>query len=244
MEKREPVFLNMLLKGLREMQHLTEIGLTILGIVTFSLAMVLARPAHAWGDTKDDEIVISAFGDSLTAGFMLAPKAAFPVQLEAALRQKGYKVRVLNAGVSGDTTSGGLERLDWAVPDEADAVIVELGINDAFRGIDPKFTRATLDKIITLLKDKGVKILLTGMEAPHGLGHEYGKAFANIFPTLAEKHGVLFYPFFVEGIALKPDYNLPDGIHPNEKGVAEIVKNILASVERLIEQVRVKKSSR
>lgn len=199
-------------------------------IVTFLLTLSSAR--------SDEEIVIAAFGDSLSAGYQLAPADAFPNQLERALRKKGHNVRVLNAAVSGDTTSAGLARLDWAISNDVDAVILELGANDGLRGIDPDFSKGVLEKIVLALKGKKLKILLTGMEAPRSLGDEYVRKFRDMFKEIAEKHGTLYYPFFLEGIALQPKFNLSDGMHPNAQGVSIIVQNILPSVEQLIGLVK------
>ena len=184
------------------------------------------------------EITLVAFGDSLTAGLGVAPDMAFPVQLEKALEAKGYRVRVINAGVSGDTTAAALARLDWAVPKDADAVIVEFGANDALRGLLPARARANLDAILTRLKQKGVAVLLTGMLAPRNLGPEYTRAFDGIYAKLAEKHDVPLYPFFLEGVAGNRALNQPDGLHPNAKGVAVIVENIRPAVEALLDRVR------
>lgn len=181
---------------------------------------------------------IVALGDSLTAGFRLPPTDSFPAQLERALAAKGHKVEVVNAGVSGDTTAAGLERLDWAVPEGAAAVIVELGANDALRGLPPAEARRNLDTILARLAKSGTRVLLAGMRAPGNWGPEYAAKFDAMFPELATKHGVILYPFFLEGIALKPELNLDDGMHPNTEGVAEIVRRILPSVEKLIADVR------
>lgn len=187
---------------------------------------------------NDRETVLVAFGDSLTAGFDIAPEKSFPAQLEAALRKKGHKVRVLNAGVSGDTTAAGLARFDWSIPEEADAVILELGANDALRGLPPEEARGNLDKILTKLKQRGLPVLLAGMAAPRNLGPEYTKAFDAMYADLAEKHGVALYPFFLEGVVNERTLNLADGMHPNGEGVAIIVKNILPAVEGLLQQVK------
>lgn len=211
----------------------------ILGFFLLSFTALVSFSVLAIAKDTGKEIVIVAFGDSLTAGYGLPPLAAFPVQLEAALKKKGHRVRVLNAGVSGDTTSGGLARLDWSVPSEADAVILELGANDALRGLDAQRARETLDKIISRLKTKGVEILLAGMEAPRGNGPDYVRAFSRMYPDLAEKHDILLYPFFLEGVALKAEFVLADGLHPNVKGVGIMVENILPKVEALIERVQV-----
>ncbi|HMA16031.1 MAG TPA: arylesterase [Kiloniellaceae bacterium] len=177
-----------------------------------------------------------AFGDSLTHGYGLGPGETFPEQLEAALQADGFDVTVLNAGNSGDTTAGGLARLDWALADDPDAMIVELGANDGLRGLDPAATYANLDAMLTKLKDAGLPVLLAGMLAPPNLGREYGEAFNAVYPRLAEKHDVLLYPFFLDGVAAERALNQGDGIHPNAEGVAEIVARIKPHVVRLLEQ--------
>lgn len=184
-----------------------------------------------------DLIQIVAFGDSLTAGFGLPPAAAFPAQLQKALESRGHNVTVTNAGVSGDTTSGGLQRIDWAVPPGTEAVILELGANDALRGIDPQKARANLDQILANLSKRGIHVLLAGMRSPQNWGKDYVDSFEDIYPELAERHGALLYPFFMEGVALDPKLNLDDGLHPNTEGVARIVSGILPKVEALIERV-------
>lgn len=193
--------------------------------------------------TMGTPITIVALGDSLTAGYLLKPEEAFPAQLQMALEAKGHKVRIENAGVSGDTSAGGLQRLDWSLQGGADAVIVELGANDALRGIDPALTRTALDKIMTAIKAKGADILLAGMKAPNNYGADYQKSFDAIFPELAEKHGAALYPFFLDGVALNPKLVLADGLHPTADGVAEIVKRILPSVEALIEKVEARRGA-
>jgi acyl-CoA thioesterase-1 len=180
---------------------------------------------------------IVVLGDSLVAGFGLKPSQAFPAQLERALTARGYGVEVINAGVSGDTTAGGLERVAWAVPEGTDAVILELGANDALRGLDPQRAKANLDRIIAILKARGARVLLAGMLAPRNLGADYVRAFDAIYPELAAKDGVLLYPFFLEGVALDAKLNIGDGLHPNDAGVSKITQNILPLVERLIESV-------
>ncbi len=170
-------------------------------------------------------------GDSLTSGWGLAADDAFPAQLERALRAAGRRgVRVLAAGVAGDTSAGGLARLAWSLAGRPDAAIVELGANDGLRGLDPAATYRNLDAILTELAQRGIPVLLAGMYAPPNLGREYGEAFDGIYPRLAEKHGVRLYPFFLDGVAVEPELNQADGIHPNEKGVAVIVERILPYV--------------
>ena len=182
-------------------------------------------------------VMLVAFGDSLTAGLGLAPEAAFPARLEAALRERGHDVEILNAGVSGDTTAGGLARVDWSVGPEADGVIVELGANDALRGITPAKTRANLDRLISRLSEKPVAVLLTGMLAPRNLGDDYARQFDRIFPDLAQAHATIFYPFFLEGVVTESKLNLEDGIHPNAAGVEVIVARILPFAEQLLDQI-------
>ena len=177
---------------------------------------------------------IVALGDSLTAGPGLPVDAAFPARLAAALKAKGIAATIVNAGVSGDTASGGLGRLDWSVPPGTEAVILELGANDALRGIDPAVTKTALDSILKKLKDRHIAVLLAGMRAPRNLGPEYVGAFDAIYPALASTHAVVFYPFFLDGVASEPKLNQGDGMHPNGKGVTQIVRSIIPSVEELI----------
>ncbi len=175
-----------------------------------------------------------AFGDSLTHGYGLALEDTFPVRLEAALRARGYRVEVINGGNSGDTTAAGLARLDWSLADHPDAVLVELGANDALRGLDPAQTRDNLDRILARLVALDLPVLLAGMQAPRNLGKDYTEAFDRIFPELSEHHRVALYPFFLEGVALDPALNQADGIHPNAAGVAVIVERMLPAVIDLI----------
>jgi acyl-CoA thioesterase I len=177
---------------------------------------------------------IVAFGDSLTSGYGVKPGKSFPSQLQKALHAKGHDVVVANAGVAGDTTAAGLARLAWSVPDNTDAVILELGANDALRGIDPRETRANLQKVIAALKKRGIPILLAGMRSPPNWGDDYTQSFDSIFPELAAEHGLVFYPFFLDGVVLDTKLNQNDGMHPTGRGIAEIVKRILPSVEELI----------
>ena len=211
-------------------------------LVTGLLAMTVLSTG-ALGQSSQKPVKIVALGDSLTAGFQLRPNDAFPVQLAAALKKKGIAVEIVNAGVSGDTAKAGLERLDWAVPDGTEAVIVELGANDALRGIDPAETRKALDAIMSRLKARGIEILLAGMEAPRNLGPEYTKAFNSIYPDLARKYGALLYPFFLKGVALDPKLNLPDGLHPTAEGVGRIVEAILPDVTELVARAKKRRPS-
>lgn len=182
-----------------------------------------------------EQIRLMVLGDSLTAGYGLPEKDAFTARLQAALDQNGIDATVINAGVSGDTTAGGLARIDWALSDKPTHAIVELGANDALRGIDPKTTRRNLDAIIRRLQAAGVKVMLAGMYAPPNWGKEYEADFRSIYPDLAQKYGIGLYPFFLDGVAAQPDLNQPDGIHPNEKGVEVIVERIMPSVRRLLD---------
>lgn len=181
---------------------------------------------------------IVAFGDSLTAGYGLQASQSFAAQLQMALTAKGHKVEIINGGVSGDTTAAGLERLEWSVPDGTQGVVLELGANDALRGIDPKETRANLDRIITTLKGKGIDVLIAGMRSPANWGDAYAKDFDSIFPDLAAKYNLKLYPFFLEGVALDKKLVLADGLHPTAEGVAEVVKRILPDVETLIATIK------
>jgi acyl-CoA thioesterase-1 len=182
-------------------------------------------------------VKIVAFGDSLTAGYGLPGPDAFPAKLAAALKAKGENVEIANAGVSGDTTTGGLERVDWSVPDGTDAVILALGANDLLRGIDPAVTEKALDGILAKLTARKIKVLLAGMLAGKNMGADYETRYNAIFPALAKKYDVLFYPFFLDGVATDRALNQQDGIHPNAAGVDAIVKRILPKVEDLIAQV-------
>lgn len=177
---------------------------------------------------------IVAFGDSLTAGYGLAGSEAFPARLERALKAKGINVEIENAGVSGDTASGGLSRLEWSIPDGTDAVILELGANDMLRGIDPKLTREALDSILAKLKERNIAVLLCGMRAAPNLGGEYVQGFESIFKDLAQKYDAVFYPFFLDGVTTQTKFVLRDGLHPNAVGVDVIVAGIMPKVEELI----------
>jgi acyl-CoA thioesterase-1 len=197
------------------------------------LALLCAPSASA-----AEPLRIVAFGDSLMAGYGLARADAFPAKLEAALKAKGHDVRIANAGVSGDTASAGLARLDWSVPSGTDAVILELGANDALRGVDPAVTRKSLDAIIRRLKERRIEILLAGMQAPPNLGAKYAGDFDRIFPDLAKAHDLPLYPFFLDGVATEAKLNQRDGVHPTAEGIDRIVVRILPAVEQLIARAR------
>jgi acyl-CoA thioesterase I len=210
--------------------------------LTFTIACTLAAlipwVGSVRGEPVDAPIRMVALGDSLTAGFGLSAEAAFPAQLARALGAKGMAVAVTNAGVSGDTATDGLARLAWSVPEGSEAVIVELGANDALRGIDPDTTRGALASILRGLKQRRIAVLLAGMLAPRNLGEDYAHAFDAIFPGLAAQFETLFYPFFLDGVATDPALNQADGLHPNAAGVDVIVRKILPKVEELIEFAR------
>jgi acyl-CoA thioesterase I len=211
-------------------------------LMLFNVATWVALPsALAQAAPADKPIKIVAFGDSLTAGYQLPPNEAFPVVLTKALEARGHKVEILNAGVSGDTTAAARDRIAWAVPADTEAVILEFGANDALRGLDPAKARDNLEAIIATIKGQGADVLLAGMVAPRSMGEPYTKPFDAIFPALAEKHGLLLYPLFIEAIALKPELNLADGLHPNAKGVAAIVAGILPKAEELIARVKARR---
>jgi acyl-CoA thioesterase I len=177
---------------------------------------------------------ILAFGDSLTAGFGLPPEQSFPAQLEKRMRADGIDARVINGGQSGDTTAGGLARLDWSLADKPDLVILELGANDMLRGIPPATVRVNLDKMIGKIKASGAKLLLAGMQASPNWGESYQKEFDRIYPELARRHEVALYPFFLDDVVMNPELNQPDGLHPNARGVALIVERIAPRVAELL----------
>jgi acyl-CoA thioesterase-1 len=206
-----------------------------MGLLAAALLLALSQHASA---ADQREIVIVALGDSLTAGYGLPQNQSFPVQLEAALKVRGQAVRVVNAGVSGDTATAALQRLDWALPDDASAVIVELGGNDALQGIPPEGTKQALATIIKKLQAKDLPVLLAGMEAPRNMGKDYVEAFGAIYPDLASEYDVLLYPFFLDGAALNDVLMQKDGIHPNGKGVAVIVEKMMPKVEDLLAEAQ------
>jgi acyl-CoA thioesterase-1 len=197
-----------------------------------------AKPAGPPPMPPEKPVKIVALGDSLTAGHGVAADDAFPAKLAAALKAKGIEASVVNAGLSGDTASGGLDRLDWSVPDGTDAVIVELGANDMLRGIDPEITKSALAKILNRLAARHIPVLLAGMKAAPNMGPDFIKEFDAIYPALASTHRVVFYPFFLDGVAGEDKLNQGDGMHPTAAGVDEIVKRILPKVETLIARAR------
>jgi acyl-CoA thioesterase-1 len=205
-------------------------------LLVFASLGSISMNSPAFAQSKPLKLV--ALGDSLTAGYNLPASAAFPTVLEKMLRDKGISVEIANAGVSGDTSQGGLERLDWSVPDGTDGVILELGANDALRGVDPALTETSLDAIVTRLKARGIPVLLAGMYAPRSNGPDYVARFDAIYPKLAEKHGLVLYPFFLDGIAGDRVLNQPDMLHPKAEGVRVIAQRILPTVERFLASLR------
>ena len=203
----------------------------------FMLAVALSGGVNA----AERTIRILAFGDSLTQGYGVPPGLDFPNQLDRALKAKGMNVAIINAGVSGDTSAGGLARLDWSIGDAKtapDAAIVELGANDGLRGLAPAEMEKNLDAILGKLKTRKIHVLLAGMRSPRNLGASYAAEYDAVFPRLAKKYGVLFYPFFLEGVALNAALIQPDGLHPNPKGVEIIVKSITPLTIKLVQQAQ------
>ncbi len=210
----------------------------VLGLAMTAMEPVFSQPALAQSQTtpasETKPIKMVVLGDSLSAGLGLPAPAAFPARLQKALKAKGIEVDMINAGVSGDTASGGRDRLDWSIPEGTQAVIVELGANDALRGTNPDVPRAALTDIVTRLKARKIAVLVCGMLAPPNYGSEYAARFNSIYPDLSKSLGVPLYPFFLEGVATDPKLNQADGLHPTAEGVDVIVKNILPSVEAFL----------
>ena len=203
----------------------------LMGAIWFTTLGI--APAKA----QDAPLRLAVFGDSLAAGFGLPEGQAFPARLEAALKERGHNVKVVNAGVSGDTSAGGKARLDWTLADKPQIIMVELGGNDALRGLDPAQTEANLDDILARTKASGAKVMLAGMLAPPNFGREYQQQFDGLYRRLADKHNVPLYPFFLDGVAMDPKLNQQDGIHPSAAGVEIIVQRILPSVEAVVKEV-------
>ena len=200
-------------------------------VVGLLLALLLCNASYG------SAIRLVAIGDSLTAGYGLSVEDGFVTQLEKALKARSFDVQIINAGVTGDTTSGGLARIDWVLSDDYAGVILHLGHNDAFRGIAAEQVRSNMDRLIANIKRRGLPIVMSGAMAPRNLGPDYYLEFDSIFPDLAEKYDLIFYPFFLDGVATDPNLNQGDGIHPNKAGVAFIVERIIPYVEQLIHQV-------
>jgi len=203
-------------------------------MLVLGMALMAGKAAFAQAPFETKPIKMVVLGDSLSAGLGLSASSAFPARLQKSLETKGIAIDMINAGVSGDTSSGGRDRLDWSVPEGTEAVIVELGANDALRGTDPKVTRAALTDILTRLKSRRIAVLLCGMLAPPNYGSDYSARFNAIYPDLAKSFGVPLYPFFLEGVAADARLNQADGLHPTAEGVDVIVKNILPTVEAFL----------
>ncbi|TNB46014.1 arylesterase [Martelella lutilitoris] len=201
-------------------------------VFAFLAALVAALPSKA-----REPVNLVVLGDSLVAGYELGPAEDYPAQLEAALTEAGYQVAVANAGVSGDTTSGGLARVNWSVPDGTDGVILELGANDALRGVAPQKAKENLAAIIESLQGRDIPVMLMGMMAPPNMGADYADAFNPIYEALAEQYGVPLYPFFLDGVAANADLQLSDGMHPNAKGVEVMVEKTLSAVEAFVDTI-------
>jgi acyl-CoA thioesterase-1 len=219
---------------LRRFVHMLVLGVALIGGPASGFAQGFVQTAAA---PRQQPIKMVVLGDSLSAGLGLPESAAFPEQLKKTLENNGIKVDMINAGVSGDTSSGGRDRLDWSVPDGTEAVILELGANDALRGTDPSVTRAALSDILTRLKARGIAVLLCGMVAPPNLGSDYAARFNSIYPELSKSFGVPLYPFFLQGVAADQRLNQADGMHPTAAGVAVIVSNMLPTVEAFVSSI-------
>ena len=198
--------------------------------------LLLTTPAQA-SATSCEGKVLTVFGDSLVAGFGLAPGEDFPSALGENVKDRFPGLKINNAGVSGDTTTGGLARLDWSLGEEVSAVLLELGANDALRGISPEISQKNLEAMIVRLKERDIEVMLAGMLAPPNLGEEYGSAFNGMYKKLADKHNLVLYPFFLDGVAGNPTLNLPDGIHPTAEGIQLIVKNIRPKIDEFLSSV-------
>ncbi|MEQ8308662.1 MAG: arylesterase [Hoeflea sp.] len=201
------------------------------------MSLMAVPGAVAIAADGDDPVRIVGFGDSLMAGYGLNGSEGFPARLQAALEARGHNVEITDAGVSGDTSSGGLARLDWSIPEDVDGVILELGANDALRGLPPEKTRENLDAMITRLKERGIEVLLAGMLAPPNLGADYETRFNAIYPELADKYDVVLYPFFLDGVTGNPEFLLDDGMHPNANGINTMVDGILPYAEDFLARI-------
>lgn len=206
-------------------------------VLAFCVSM-LFLVAGGFSPVAAKTLQIVAFGDSLMAGYQLQATDAYPAKLEKALKAAGHDVVILNGAVSGDTTADGLARLDWTIPEGTDAVLLELGANDALRGVDPSQARQNLEMMLSRLKERGIAVLLMGMIAPPNMGEGYGKTFNSIYPELAAKHGVPLYPFFLDGVVTDNALKLEDGMHPNAKGVDRLVEKTLPAVEAFVGTIK------
>ncbi len=207
-------------------------------LMRFAVGLAAFLSISATAPAQDRTVNLVGFGDSLMAGYQLAENEGLPAQLQSKLREAGVNVKIDNAGVSGDTTQGGLARVDWSVPDGTDGVILELGANDALRAVAPEQTEKNLDDIITKLKARGISVLLVGMLAPPNLGGDYAERFNPLYKRLAEKHGLLLYPFVLDGVVTQASLQLEDGMHPNAKGVGVMAERMLPLVKQFIETIQ------
>ena len=223
-----------MVRDLSSNERLRNAGIAPISRDMLKIIAVMVGVLLSGGAACAKPATLLVLGDSLAAGYGLESSEAFPVKLEAALRTKHPDLHVLNGGISGDTAADGLARLDWALTDEVTAIIVELGANDALRGLGVAQTEAALDEILSKAKARNLPVLILGMRAPPNLGAEYVTAFDSLFPRLAAKHQALLYPFYLDGVAADPELNQPDGIHPNAKGVDIIVSKLTAKVEELL----------
>ncbi len=201
------------------------------------IVMVALFAGSSSAKAQEKAINLVGFGDSLMAGYQLSPSESYTAQLETALKAKGHNVVITNAGVSGDTTSAGLSRIDWSVPDGTDGVILELGANDALRGIAPEQSEKNLDAMLARLKERGIPVLLAGILAPPNMGGDYAEKFNPIYKRLSEKYAVPLYPFFLDGVTTVPGMQLEDGMHPNAKGVAVMAERTLPMVEAFLGEI-------
>ena len=223
------------------MRCFVHILVLMVGVMTGATVSAQSTPSHE-SKANDKPVKMVVLGDSLSAGLGLPAASAFPARLQKALKDRGIDVDMINAGVSGDTSSGGRDRLDWSIPEGTQAVIVELGANDALRGIDPKITRAALTDIVSRLKGRGIAVMLCGMLAPPNYGSDYADRFNTIYPDLAKAFDVPLYPFFLAGVAADAKLNQADGIHPTAEGVDIIVNNMLPTVETFLRPIRLQHS--
>lgn len=213
-------------------------------IVTTLIASVIILTSFALAQEKPnpkpivEQLKIVVLGDSLSAGYGLAPGESFPEKLQKKITANNYNIVIKNAGVSGDTTSGGLARLNWSVPKDTNGVIVELGANDALRGISPTLTQKNLAQIVSQLKARNIKVMLTGMLAPPNMGKQYGQEFSSIYPKLAIEEDLILYPFFLDGVAGNPNLNQADAMHPTSKGIDIIVDNIMPTMKEFIDTLQ------
>lgn len=207
------------------------------GLAGLAVFIILLFAGGA-GVSRAEPLRLAALGDSLTAGYGLAASEAFPAVLENALRKAGYDVTIANFGVSGDTTAGGVSRIEQALSSSPDGLILELGANDGLRGFEPVFVRQNLESMLDAAKARGVPVLLCGMFALANMGKAYGDEFRAVFVDLAAERKLAFYPFFLDGVFGQEDLALPDGVHPNAEGVRKIVQRMLPTAIAFIQSIQ------